>query len=659
MIKDATTSQARSRSVLSRPLKRGTACMNCRFLKIKCDGARPICGPCSKHPKDDECEYTDGPARLQELERPEENTPSVTLYDPYTTQQLPFAHRSLPGTPYGVALPRLLTPGSSESHLDLFSPPPSTTASTPPFGTHGHGMSPLGIFDSRAVATPDSSVSSGLEFHDARQSDRLIQNFLPHGAQFGFFLDPQRLALMSPQSPASATSFLQRTSPALFYILCAFGAHISAPRDRVTEDRFIFRALQAPASSDYAIPRTLLHTIQAEVLIAYYLWRNGAILQARVHSATAGALVLGAGLHQSRSTVIAIVENPSDFEEQRLPQATDSIDVGERIRAVWAVSALQKMLAVAEDAPIDVCGVFEQVSVEVPWPREVEEYRDRQQPSFASENTMKRYLAGQEQDMDDSVGAMLVKAQVLLHRAVYMQGQWSTAASQQQQQALMTAFHSLMGLVHTLRAQLPSRYPEPSRHSPAGSSHSSGSSTYSQPVAAPSAPTYSPKYAVAAVDERVRLAHALLDVSTFRLHELEVQMAGYMYTYGYDPAQARAAGVRSAMDMLSDAAGFAVVHPIMGTLWHWAITVLGEELKRLRQQQSSQSQTGWSPQHQQYDYDYDKELRVCLQEGLGALQAGARDSVSMRRSLLRAREMIALAGFANEMAMGIGVGAGV
>ncbi|KAJ7055108.1 hypothetical protein C8F01DRAFT_919130, partial [Mycena amicta] len=66
----------------------------------KCDGTRPICGPCSKwHPKDDECEYSDDPARsrtkaledtvqrlearLRELEHPEENAPWVTLYDPY------------------------------------------------------------------------------------------------------------------------------------------------------------------------------------------------------------------------------------------------------------------------------------------------------------------------------------------------------------------------------------------------------------------------------------------------------------------------------------------------------------------------------------------------------------------------------------------------
>ncbi|KAK7019632.1 hypothetical protein R3P38DRAFT_2975538 [Favolaschia claudopus] len=35
------------------PLKRGKACLNCRHLKIRCDGVHPICGPCIRIPKDD------------------------------------------------------------------------------------------------------------------------------------------------------------------------------------------------------------------------------------------------------------------------------------------------------------------------------------------------------------------------------------------------------------------------------------------------------------------------------------------------------------------------------------------------------------------------------------------------------------------------------
>lgn len=73
------------------------------FVIQKCDGLRPICGPCARHPKDDPCEYADGPgrsrtkvledtvsrleARLRELENPELSSPSVTLHDPYNPGQ--------------------------------------------------------------------------------------------------------------------------------------------------------------------------------------------------------------------------------------------------------------------------------------------------------------------------------------------------------------------------------------------------------------------------------------------------------------------------------------------------------------------------------------------------------------------------------------------
>ena len=74
------------------------ACVLTRHSSQKCDGQKPICGPCLAHPRDDDCEYTDGPgrsrtkvledtvsrleARLQELEHPESSTPSVQLHDP-------------------------------------------------------------------------------------------------------------------------------------------------------------------------------------------------------------------------------------------------------------------------------------------------------------------------------------------------------------------------------------------------------------------------------------------------------------------------------------------------------------------------------------------------------------------------------------------------
>ncbi|PBK95982.1 hypothetical protein ARMGADRAFT_868612, partial [Armillaria gallica] len=40
-------------------LPKGSACMNCRRRKIKCDGLRPVCSPCSSSDAFRDCEYVE------------------------------------------------------------------------------------------------------------------------------------------------------------------------------------------------------------------------------------------------------------------------------------------------------------------------------------------------------------------------------------------------------------------------------------------------------------------------------------------------------------------------------------------------------------------------------------------------------------------------
>ena len=99
---------------------------------------KPICGPCQTHPRDDECEYADGPgrsrtkvledtvsrleARLLELENPESSTPSVLLHDPYQALRAQRLSKSPP--PHAAEVPLIFPP------LSPFSPT-STTSSLP------------------------------------------------------------------------------------------------------------------------------------------------------------------------------------------------------------------------------------------------------------------------------------------------------------------------------------------------------------------------------------------------------------------------------------------------------------------------------------------------------------------------------------------------
>ncbi|KAH7098132.1 hypothetical protein BKA62DRAFT_759440 [Auriculariales sp. MPI-PUGE-AT-0066] len=61
-------SSSEARAPRAIPLHRGEACMHCRKRKMKCDAAKPSCGPCSRN--GNECEYEISPylRQIQQLE---------------------------------------------------------------------------------------------------------------------------------------------------------------------------------------------------------------------------------------------------------------------------------------------------------------------------------------------------------------------------------------------------------------------------------------------------------------------------------------------------------------------------------------------------------------------------------------------------------------
>lgn len=125
----------------------------------KCDGVKPVCGPCKLHPREDECEYADGPgrsrtkvledtvsrleARLLELENPEATTPSVLLHDPYRA----YSQRLSTSPPVHIPEASLVF-----GQLSPFSP--TSTTSSLPSGRHWQSFSAL-------EANTESTGSSG------------------------------------------------------------------------------------------------------------------------------------------------------------------------------------------------------------------------------------------------------------------------------------------------------------------------------------------------------------------------------------------------------------------------------------------------------------------------------------------------------------------
>lgn len=138
------------------------------------------------------------------------------------------------------------------------------------------------------------------------------------------------------------------------------------------------RALRDTASdlsSSKPHPYRVLHTIQAEILLGYYFFRNGNILEAKRHSSSAASLALGCRMHtfaSSRQSAAAALDGLNG-----LPIPKDVIEEGEMINGFWAVFTLYRNIAVAVDPPGSVCGVFDApgCQIDTPWPLDMESYK--------------------------------------------------------------------------------------------------------------------------------------------------------------------------------------------------------------------------------------------------------------------------------------------
>lgn len=572
--------------------------MNCRFLKIKCDGAKPVCGPCRRHPKEDECEYSDGPgrsrtkaleeqvlrleSRLQELENPEASTPSVKLHDPYAQyHELERLSRS----------PPIIIPPEPAPYAPLSPFSPTSTSSSLPSGSSGaSSQSPLRYMHS-------NSPFLGAEEPSYLLIQNLLDKFLPHAAEFGFFLH-------IPTFRASALLSLpfkhpQRPTPALLSAVYLWGVHLGQSEALLLEESaFLTRAVQHTATDLLSShPSRVLHTIQAQVLLAYYYFRTGRFLEAKCQTGAAISLALGAGFHKLRSkdiwppTILGLVHDAPLYLDT--PQST--LEEGERINAFWAVFVLHKIITVALEPPANVCGALEApgITIDTPWPMETRAYADGT-PIVESSGTVKAFLNGLDTTpLDhDSTSLMVTKAAILFHRSAHLTGQWSPHMQPREFQVFAQGFQTVNRLIDSFRAQLPSI------------------SNYR---------TNDPAI------RTLILTHALTDAATIKLHGI----------FAYADSASKQHCLTAARSII-DCGGVSLqevgyLNPIMGTLWMTACHVFIDEVSRQRMQASwPQSPTGQELT--------EEELMEYLRNGINALSLYAEDNVLTRYQLTKVQE---------------------
>ncbi|KAJ6590357.1 hypothetical protein B0H10DRAFT_2092208 [Mycena sp. CBHHK59/15] len=329
-----------------------------------------MCGPCSRYSATfGDCEYTDtGPshgqileeqisilqARIEELEKPKGLRSSLSLHQ------------------------------VSTSRAGLSSPPisPTNTMGLGPLLSHFYLQQTSG---SPMPPGANNSMPTELPFIVLQA---LAHNFLHNVSQFGFFLDTQAF------HDAVTSSVGQNLPPVLMNMMYLWGVHLSKSEQiTVYEPALLAHALCSTTGSLTSThPWTILHNLQAEVLLAYYFIRNVRFLEAQYHMSAAMSIALSSGLHRIHTQ-----------------SGQDTTEEGERISAFWNVLNLNNCWAGTDGSSSNVSYGPSGLKIDTPWPLDTRDYVE-------NSRTIAKFLANVP-DEATSQAALYAKAGILFEQA--------------------------------------------------------------------------------------------------------------------------------------------------------------------------------------------------------------------------------------------------
>ncbi|KAJ7750478.1 hypothetical protein DFH07DRAFT_549262 [Mycena maculata] len=374
-------------------LQRGRACFNCRRKKIRCDGSRPVCGPCRRGGSTEDCEYTTGqkPAKIEileaninrvqsrilELEHPQH--PPVVLYRPYENSS------------------------------------PSTSISS-------HSW--------EAIDEPPRDLAV-----------QLIDSFLDCSSEFGFFLNATRFresALL--QYPLGHHA---RPAPALLSAVHLLGLRLlQVPHLADQEPVLLSRTLNLNSRGlEGNHPHKVMHNLQAKILLSYFFLADGRFVEAEYHSASAVSLSISSSLHLISSVL------PSSPGLLLPPR--DTVEDGERTCAWWTATVLDQSLAVVLKHGPHLDHRQATCPVDTPWPLEMLDYENGHNQRGPSSNTLQSFVTGISTSDGGSMSTMatLAKAALLWQRADGLARDWKPDMLRPEAASFNTAFLNLNNLI--------------------------------------------------------------------------------------------------------------------------------------------------------------------------------------------------------------------
>ncbi|KAJ7217305.1 hypothetical protein GGX14DRAFT_696204 [Mycena pura] len=424
----------------------------------RCDGIQPVCGNCARVPKAERCTFTD-----------------------------PESKKAIPEAPY--------IPNDSEGFVGTSTTPWFNLADFPGYRSPGVEFSPFTSSSSSDVPSANPDFRQGEPPLETIQL--LLQYFLPHADQFGFFLhiDRFRSAVLLPAIP-SPFSELIRPAQSLLYAVYLWGAHLSQADEPGSlfdnmKPLFLRRALQC-ISTEVCEQRDTMHvvqTIQAHVLLANYFLVHRKFLPAHLHASGAATLALGYRLHKlgSASAAASVLApdgiNMASDVYLRPPQ--DALEAGEWIRGFWTVVGLQTtvhLVAPRMAGGTGLKGILEVAEGEIntPWPMRMLEYEmqlgqcqfpvpvDTVTSAYgpatdasvgSGSDVVQRFMTDECTFTVDSV-TNYSKATVLLHHASLLGAKWSSTLQPPTEFATyMTAYTQLERRISLFRDTLPPVYP--------------------------------------------------------------------------------------------------------------------------------------------------------------------------------------------------------
>ncbi|KAI0343871.1 hypothetical protein BDW22DRAFT_1218263 [Trametopsis cervina] len=415
-------------------LARGTACLPCRRRKMRCDGAKPSCGQCARTGRAEDCEYTADMQGLTRTQMLEENIALLEarireLEDPDAEGSSVRLHNPLPLVPVEVLQQNEAHPGEEPFQLADFLSSPSLGA---------------------LPAMPVQPEPTDQDIH------ALITTFLPYASQTGFFLSiPRFLMVAEHYNSRSPTT---HPSGALFEPLmstvCLWGAVISTEEHlKRYENYLVNRSVQLLSSAIFDANNdagthghAIVGVIQAEVLLANYLFSVGRLLEGRYHSSAAAALCVSCRLHV-------------------LSTATDAVSAGESVNAFWTVYALDTVWAAALGS---VSALNElalptasrpDLAVTTPWPLSMADYENGHQQNFhPTARPLASFLSGIDADADApslSPTTLRAKAAALFAYASLIAARYRSDMTMLQDAAFWEDFTAADGLITHLASQLP------------------------------------------------------------------------------------------------------------------------------------------------------------------------------------------------------------